>query len=84
MPVFPVGPFFVRDCSLHGFAIFNASAREQRSAANAINRWVVEGKLKARIDRVMPLSQTAEAHRLQEESTVKKSGAISGKLVLVP
>ncbi len=83
-PGFPVGPFYVKDCSLHGFAMFNASAREQRTAANAINRWVAEGKLKARIDRVVPLSQAAEAHRLQEESTVKKTSALAGKLVLKP
>ena len=83
-PVFPVGPFYVKDCSLHGFAMFNATAREQRSAANAINRWVTEGKLKARIDRVMPLSQAAEAHRLQEQSTIGKSGVLAGKIVLKP
>jgi NADPH:quinone reductase len=83
-PVFPVGPFYVKDCSLHGFAMFNASAREQRAAANAINRWVTEGKLKARIDRVLPLSQAAEAHRLQEESTVRKTCALAGKIVLKP
>ena len=83
-PIFPVGPFYVKDCSLHGFAMFNAGAREQRSAANAINRWLVEGKLKARIDRVMPLAQTAEAHRLQEQSTIQQSGVLSGKLVLKP
>ena len=83
-PAFPVGPFYVKDCSLHGFAMFNASAREQRNAANAINRWVAEGKLRARIDRVLPLAQTAEAHRLQEESTVNKTGALAGKVVLKP
>ena len=81
-PPFPVGPFYVKDCSLHGLAMFNASAREQRTAANAINRWLAEGKLRARIDRVLPLAQAAEAHRLQEESTVHKSGALAGKLVL--
>ena len=41
-----------------------------------------DGKLKARIDRVLPLSQAAEAHRLQEESTIHKKGTLSGKLVL--
>jgi NADPH2:quinone reductase len=83
-PVFPVGPFYVKDCSLHGFAMFNATVREQRAAAEAINRWVAEGKLKARIDRVLPLAQAAEAHRLQEESTIQKSGALAGKIVLKP
>ena len=83
-PPFPVGPFYVKDCSLHGFAMFNSNSREQRAAANAINRWVAEGKLRARIDRVLPLAQAAEAHRLQEESTVQKTGALAGKLVLKP
>jgi NADPH2:quinone reductase len=83
-PPFPVGPFYVKDCSLHGFAMFNANSREQRAAANAINRWVSEGKLRARIDRVLPLSESAQAHRLQEESTVSQTGALAGKLVLKP
>jgi NADPH2:quinone reductase len=83
-PPFPVGPFYVKECSLYGLAMFNASAREQRTAANAINRWLAEGKLRARIDRVLPLAQAAEAHRLQEESTVNKSGALAGKIVLKP
>lgn len=83
-PVFPVGPFYVKDCSLHGFAMFNATVREQRNAANAINRWVTEGKLKARIDRVLPLSEAAAAHRLQEESTIQMKGTLAGKIVLKP
>jgi NADPH2:quinone reductase len=83
-PPFPVGPFYTRDCSLRGFAMFNASARELRAAALDINLWVAEGRLKARIDRVLPLAQAAEAHRLQEESTVHKTGALAGKLVLKP
>jgi NADPH:quinone reductase-like Zn-dependent oxidoreductase len=45
---------------------------------------MAEGNLKARIDRVLPLSETATAHRLQEESTVHKSGALAGKIVLKP
>jgi NADPH2:quinone reductase len=83
-PPFPVGPFYVKDCSLHGFAMFNATAEEQEAAAQDINRWMSEGKLKARIDRILPLSKAAEAHRLQEESTIQKSGALSGKIVLKP
>jgi NADPH2:quinone reductase len=83
-PTLPIGPFYVKECSIQGFAMFNASAREQRSAANAINRWIIEGKLKARIDRVLPLSQAAEAHRLQEESTTGKTCVLAGKIVLKP
>ena len=83
-PVFPVGPFYVKDCALHGFAMFNAPADEQRACADDINRWLAEGKLRARIDRVLPLAQTAAAHRLQEENTIGKKGTLAGKIVLKP
>ena len=83
-PVFPVGPFYVKDCSLHGFAMFNATTDEIRAAADDINGWLASGKLKARIDRVLPLSETAQAHRLQEESTLQKKGLLAGKIVLKP
>ena len=81
-PAFPVGPFYVKNCSLHGFAMFNASASQIRAAAENINRWMSEGKLKAQIDRILLLSEAAEAHRLQEASTVNKSGELSGKIIL--
>ncbi|MEX2186591.1 MAG: NADPH:quinone reductase [Pirellulales bacterium] len=83
-PTFPVGPFYVKGCALHGFVMFKATPDEQRVCADDINAWLVAGKLKPRIDRVLPLAETAEAHRLQEESTVNKSGATAGKLVLKP
>jgi NADPH2:quinone reductase len=83
-PIFPVGPFYVKGCQLYGFAMFNATADEQRAAADDINRWLAAGKIKPRIDRVMPLDQAAAAHRLQEESTVGKSGALAGKIVIHP
>jgi NADPH2:quinone reductase len=83
-PVFPVGPFYVKDCSVHGFAMFNATAEDQQKAASDINQWMSQGKFKARIDRVLPLAQAANAHRLQEESTVKQTGALAGKIVLKP
>ncbi len=83
-PAFPVGPFYVKGCALHGFAMFNATADEQRQAAEFINRWHASGALKANIDRILPLSQAAEAHRLQEENTTGKSGVLAGKIVLRP
>jgi NADPH2:quinone reductase len=43
-PVFPVGPFYVKDCSLFGFAMFNASPEEQRACAEDMNRWMAEKK----------------------------------------
>jgi NADPH2:quinone reductase len=81
-PAFPVGPFYVKDCSLHGFAVFNAPLAEQQEAAGRINQWADEGRLRARIDRVLHLSQAAEAHRLQEAATVHKTGQLAGKIVL--
>lgn len=81
-PAFPVGPLYVKDCSVRGFAMFNANSAEIREAAGQINGWMADGKLKARIDRVLPLSEAAEAHRLQEASTVHKSGELAGKIVL--
>lgn len=83
-PQFPVGPFYVKDCSLFGFAMFNAKPALQAEGAAQIEQWMSAGKLKARIDRVVPLAQAAESHRIQEESTVGKSGALSGKIVLKP
>ncbi|MFP6613986.1 MAG: NADPH:quinone reductase [Pirellulales bacterium] len=83
-PEFPVGPFYVKGCSLHGFVMFAATPEEQRTCAEDINRWMVEGQLRPRIDRVLPLSDLAAAHRLQEESTVNQSGAVSGKIVIKP
>jgi NADPH2:quinone reductase len=81
-PQFPVGPFYSKSRSLLGFSETNCSPEELRAAADDINRWLAGGKLKAQIDRVLPLSQAAEAHRLQEESTIKKTSALAGKIVL--
>jgi NADPH2:quinone reductase len=83
-PIFPVGPFYSKSASLLGFMILNTTAEELRTAGDDINGWMSKGKLKAQIDRVLPLAQTAEAHRLQEESTIKKTGALAGKIVLKP
>ena len=44
-PTFPVGPFYVKDLSLYGFAMFNATPDEQRICADDINRWLAEKKL---------------------------------------
>ena len=81
-PVFPVGPFYVKECSLHGFAMFKATSVEMRTAADDINRWLAAGKLKANIGVTLPLEEAAEAHRLQEAATLGESGTLSGKIVL--
>ena len=82
-PAFPVGPFYVKGCSLHGFAMFKAPATQQQVCASDINHWMTSDLLKAQIDRVLPLSETAQAHRLQEANTIQKQGVLAGKIVLV-
>jgi NADPH2:quinone reductase len=78
-PPFPVGPFYVKGCSMHGFAITHATDKELSSSAEAIVGWMAQGKLKVRIDRVLPLSEAQAAHRLVEERA-----PIAGKIVLTP
>jgi NADPH2:quinone reductase len=62
--------------------MFLATPDEQRACADDINRWLEEGKLRAKIDRVLPLAEAAKAHRLQEENTIGKKGSLAGKIVL--
>ncbi len=83
-PPFPVGPFYVKDCKLLGFAMFNASPDDQRKSAAEINRWLAKGKLRPRIGRTMRLSEAAAAHRLQEDNTLRHAGTLAGKIVLTP
>jgi len=83
-PAFPVGPFYVKGCRLFGFVMFKATAQRQAAAAADINRWMAAGRLRPLIDRVLPLDRVAEAHALQEASTVHRSGGLSGKIVIEP
>jgi NADPH:quinone reductase len=79
-PAFPVGAFYTKDCSMHGFAITNASREELRCCADEINRLLAAGVLRARLDRVMPLAESAAAHRLFEEHQAQ----LNGKIILIP
>ncbi|WP_254507489.1 NADPH:quinone reductase [Anatilimnocola floriformis] len=83
-PTFPVGPFYVKGCSLLGVVMFKATPEEQRICAGDISRWLSNGMLKPHIGKVLPLSQAAEAHKLQEENTLRKSNTLCGKIVLKP
>ncbi len=83
-PTFPNGPFYVKNLSLLGFAMFNMTAAEQQVCADDINRWLAEGKLKPLIGQKFRLEETAAAHRLQEENTLGKAGTLIGKIVIVP
>ena len=83
-PLFPVGPFYVKGLTLTGFAMFNATPDEQRRCANDINAWLASGKLRSHIGAAFPLSKAAEAHKLLEENTLKGTGTLSGKVILLP
>lgn len=83
-PEFPIGPFYVKDLRLIGFAMFNATPDEQRAAAEDLNRYATAQKWKPQIGRRLPLSQAAAAHELQEANTLQKAGNLFGKIVLIP
>jgi NADPH2:quinone reductase len=83
-PIFPVGPFYVKDLSLFGFAVFNATTEEQRSAADDINRWHAAKKLRVPIGQAFKIADAAAAHRLLEDNTLHKAGTLTGKVVLHP
>jgi NADPH2:quinone reductase len=81
-PSFPLGNFYTRDCSLLGFAMFNASPDEQRRCAEEMNQWASEGRLRAIVGRVFPLAEAAEAQRFLEENTLGGAGTLTGKVVV--
>ncbi len=81
-PALPLGAFYPRNCSLHGFAMFNATPEQQRRCADDIIRWVEEGQLKVLVGRSFRLSDAVEAHRFLEENALKGAGSLSGKVVL--
>jgi len=83
-PEFPVGPFYVNDLRMLGFAMFNASPDEQRDCAEALNRLYEQGQWRPNIGKVFPLSEAAAAHQLQEDNTLQKQGTLAGKIVLTP
>lgn len=79
--VLPVGPFYVRDLSILGFVVSNASVRDLADAAVAINRELVAGRLRGRVRAKLPLAAAAEAHRLLE---TRDPDAPPGRIVLTP
>lgn len=82
-PTLPLGSFYPRDCSLLGFAVFNASAEVQRRCASDMIRWIEEGLLKPLVGRAFPLEAAADAERLLEQNTIGKAGTLSGKVVIL-
>jgi len=75
---FPVGPFYTHNLSLFGFTITSLRPHQLAQAARQLNGWMARGSLRARIHSTLPLSQTAQAHRLVE------SGNLFGKVLVLP
>lgn len=83
-PQFPVGPFYVKDLRMFGFAMFNASPAEQRDCATGLNTLFEQGRWKPLIGKTFPLSEAAQAHAFQEQNTLEKQGTLSGKILVIP
>ena len=81
-PEFPVGPFYVKDLRMIGFAMFNGSPEEQRAAGEKLNTLYEFNHWKPFVGKTMPLSEAAAAHQLQEDNTLQKQGTLKGKIVL--
>ncbi len=81
-PPFPVGPFYVNELRMAGFAMFNATPDEQRTAATQMNQWWEAKQWRPLIGARFPLTQAADAHALQEANTLNKQGTLTGKVVV--
>ncbi len=72
----PIGPFYTRNLTLHGFTVTDLSHPELMECALQINRLLPS--LKVDTPQILPLSEAARAHKMLED------GSAGGKLVLVP
>ncbi len=81
-PVLPLGSFYPRNCSIHGFAMFNGTPDEQRVAADAMIGWIKEGKLKPLVGKVFPIDEAVAAEKLLEDNSMKGAGSLHGKVVI--
>lgn len=76
-PVLPVGAVYPRDVSLVGFAISNASVDDLADTARVINHGLADDAFPIPVTVELPLSRTAEAHRMIE-------AGVRGRIVLRP
>ena len=62
--------------------MFNATAEEQRHAANQINNWTADGQYESPVGQVFPLNEAAAAHEIQEANTLQGAGTLAGKILV--
>lgn len=77
----PVGALYVRDASIVGFAISNASTADLAAAAPAVNQLLAAGPPVVRIGAVLPLSAATRAHRILDGAEPAPG---RGRIVLEP
>ncbi|MFD9902778.1 zinc-binding dehydrogenase [Streptomyces sp. NPDC059063] len=76
-PTLPAGELYVRDGSVVGFAITRATVAELAAAAEHVNGLLADGRLRSREVLTLPLSATAEVHRMLE------AGELHGRRVVL-
>ncbi|MER8105571.1 NADPH:quinone reductase [Kitasatospora sp. NPDC094016] len=76
-PVLPVGPLYMKDCSIAGFVISHATSTELAEAAVGINRLLAAGRLRPLAVETLPLSAAAEVHGRMER------GELHGRRVVL-
>ncbi len=72
----PIGAVYARDITIVGFAISNAGIDDLAATATAINHGLTADTFRIPITAELPLSQTAQAHRMLE------AGGVRGRIVL--
>jgi NADPH2:quinone reductase len=72
----PFGPFIGRHVSLHFFIVYDLEPEDRHQAQALLDGWLQTDSLVHHIDRVLPLTATAEAHELV------LSGGATGKVLV--
>ncbi|WP_426514039.1 NADPH:quinone reductase [Dactylosporangium sp. McL0621] len=70
-PVLPAAALYMDDRTVTGFVISHATTAELAKAAAAVNRLLAAGRLRPRATVELPLSATAEAHRMLERGDLR-------------
>ncbi len=76
-PVFPVGPFYQKECTMYGFTLTKASQDVLKESAELINILFDEKKIRVKVYDVLSLQDASKAHFLLENDK-----NVWGKIVL--